>query len=94
MPRAKISRITYNKRRPLKFERVSLRADQMIREYLESSTQPVQLPALNKFLRNEGRLQISLSTLRLYLREKLGLRYVRLGIVSPLHNTIELRLLR
>ena len=46
VPSTKASRILNNKRRPLKFERVSLRADQKIREYLESSTQPVQLAAL------------------------------------------------
>ena len=28
------------------------------------------------------------------MAEKLGLRYVRLGIVSPLHNTLQLCLLR
>jgi hypothetical protein len=82
------------KRRPEKFEKINPRALMKIREYLRTSTQPVQLPALRNFLRDEGRLRISISTLRRFVAEKLGLRYVRLGIVSPLHNTLQLRLLR
>jgi transposase len=82
------------KRRQAKFEVVSARAAAKIREFLESSTQPIQLPALRTFLIEEGRFRISTSTLRSFLRERLGLRYVRLGIVSPLYNTPELRILR
>ena len=61
---------------------------------MKNSTQPIQLPAMRNFLMSEGRFRISTSTLRLFVRERLGMRYVRLGIVSPLYNTPQLRILR
>ena len=65
-----------------------------MREYILNSTQPIQIPALRNYLRDEGRFRISHSTLRLFMRQRLGMSNVRLGIVSPLYNTHLLRLLR
>ncbi len=62
--------------------------------YIQDATSPIQAPELKRVLDNELRTKVSASTVRKYLREKLGMSYVRLGIVSPAFNTLELRLLR
>ena len=76
----------------MRHKKVHARAAEFIREYIDSAKMPVQIPALVKALRDLIGLRISSSSLRLYLRERLSLRYKRLGIVSVDVNRIEKKL--
>ncbi len=65
-----------------------------IKDYCLRSTSLIQVPELKKLLESEMKITVSASTLRNFLRKRLGMSYRRMGLVSILHNTQELKVLR
>jgi transposase len=86
--------LAYGKSRAPPFSKINPRMDLKIREFVTCSTELIQVPALKSFLEQEMHARVSAPTLARYLKQKLGMSYKRLGVVSPLHNTSQLRLLR
>jgi transposase len=74
------------------FQNYTERIVEAIKAFILDSTEPVQLPALHKYVRQELKMRTSRSTLSRFVKLKLGLRYVKLGVVSASQNTHAIKL--
>jgi len=76
-----------------KFKKISNRVSSLISKIIQENESPLQIPYLQKVLKEKHRISISHSMLRQYLKERLCMSYKRLGIVAK-HYDDQVNLLK